>query len=140
MSIEALKAGRALADQGIDAEVIDLRTLRPLDDAMILDSVRKTGRLIVCDLATRTGGFAGEIVSRVVEQAFDSLKAPPVRIALPESPTPTTRALANYFYPTDRHVVAAARRLLGKPAEDPFDSIEPGDALDVPDPSFTGPF
>jgi acetoin:2,6-dichlorophenolindophenol oxidoreductase subunit beta len=70
------------------------------------------------------------------------LKSSPARVALPNVPTPTTRALSNYFYPTARHIVAAARTALGhSDGKDPFDDIEPDDkTLDVPDKSFTGPF
>jgi pyruvate dehydrogenase E1 component beta subunit len=140
MTLEASKAARRLAEGGIEAEVIDLRTLSPLDDSLLLESVARTGRLVVCDHANLTGSFAGEVVARVVERAFGDLKSAPVRVALPDCPTPTTRGLSNYFYPTDRHIEAAVRRVLGLPAEDPFLGVEPSDTLDVPDPSFTGPF
>ena len=144
-TIEALKAGRELKRDGINAEIIDLRTLTPRDDAAILASVRKTGRLVVVDQGTLTGGFAGEIVARVTEQAFAALKAAPVRVTLPDIPTPTTRGLSNYYYPTPRHIATAARRALGLPydasGDDPWLGIEPADkTLDVPDKSFSGPF
>ena len=93
-TIDAIKAARELERQGIAPEVIDLRTLVPRNDAPILASVRKTGRLVVVDQGTLTGGFAGEIVARVTEQAFGALKAAPIRITLPDLPTPTTRALS----------------------------------------------
>ena len=122
-----------------------MRTLVPRNDAAILASVQKTGRLVVVDQGTLTGGFAGEIVARVTEQAFGSLKAAPIRVTLPDIPTPTTRALSNYYYPTPRHIVAAVHRTLGMIADDardyPWAGIEPGDkTYDVPDKSFTGPF
>jgi pyruvate dehydrogenase E1 component beta subunit len=152
-TIEAIRAARALERQGIAPEVIDLRTLVPRDDERILASVRKTGRLVVVDQGTLTGGFAGEIVARVTEQAFDALKAAPIRMTLPDLPTPTTRALSNYYYPTPGHIVAAVRRTLGLDArerayagggkgdDDPWAAIEPADkTLDVPDKTFTGPF
>jgi pyruvate/2-oxoglutarate/acetoin dehydrogenase E1 component len=140
-TIDAIKAGRELAREGISAEIIDLRTLVPRNDAPILASVRKTGRLIAVDQGTLTGGFAGEIVARVTEEAFDALKAAPIRVTLPDIPTPTTRALSNYYYPQPGHIVAAARRALGLPADDPWAGIAPADkTLDVPDKSFTGPF
>jgi acetoin:2,6-dichlorophenolindophenol oxidoreductase subunit beta len=144
-TIDAIKAARELARDGIAAEIIDLRTLTPRDDTAILASVRKTGRLIVADQGALTGGFAGEIVARVTEQAFGALKAAPVRVTLPDIPTPTTRALSNYYYPTPRHIVAAARRTLVLPydaaRDDPWAGIEPADkTLDVPDKSFSGPF
>jgi pyruvate dehydrogenase E1 component beta subunit len=140
-TIDAIKAARELERQGIKPEVIDLRTLVPRDDTAILASVRKTGRLVVVDQGTLTGGFAGEIVARVTEQAFGALKAAPIRVTLPDIPTPTTRALSNYYYLTPAHIVAAARRTLGLPHEDVWAGIEPADkSWDVPDKSFTGPF
>lgn len=139
-TLDAARAAEQLATEGIDAEVIDLRTIAPLNDAMILESVKKTGRLIVCDQGTMTGGFAAEIVTRATEACFAELKAAPIRITLPDTPTPTTRALSNYYYPTINHVIAAAQKLMGKPAIDPWAGILPEHKLDVPDSSFTGPF
>jgi pyruvate dehydrogenase E1 component beta subunit len=144
-TLDAMKAGRALERDGIKPEIIDLRTLVPRNDAAILASVRKTGRLVVVDQGTLTGGFAGEIIARVTEQAFDALKAAPIRVTLPDIPTPTTRALSNYYYPTPGHIVAAVRRVLGLlydgAGDDPWAGIAPEDkTLDVPDKSFTGPF
>ena len=140
MTLEAGKAAERLAAEGIEVEVVDLRTLSPLNEAPILESVRKTGRLVMCDHATATAGFAAEIIARVSEKALNTLKSPPVRVTLPDCPTPTTRALSNYFYPTVGHIVAAVKQTLGRPVEDPTVNIDPGDFLDVPDPSFTGPF
>jgi pyruvate dehydrogenase E1 component beta subunit len=140
-TIEAIKAARELESSGVKAEIIDLRTLVPRNDKDILASVRKTGRLVVVDQGSLTGGFAGEIVARVTEQAFHSLKAAPVRVALPDVPTPTTRALSNYYYPTPSHIVAAVQRVLGLSEIDPWAGIAAADKmLDVPDKSFTGPF
>lgn len=139
-SLDAMRAADRLAAEGIDAEVIDLRTIAPLDDSMILESVARTGRLIVCDQGTATSGFSAEIIARVTEGAFSHLKVPPRRVALPDVPTPTSRALSNYFYPTVDHVVAAVRHSMGLKTDDPFASVSPQDKLDVPDNSFTGPF
>ena len=141
-TLDAMKAAAILADDGIEADVIDLRTLSPRDDAPILESVKKTGRLVVCDQGQLSSGYAADVVAMVVERAFSSLKAPPARIALPDVPTPTTRALSNYYYPTPRHIVAAARKALGLAYDaDPFAGIAPEDkTLDVPDKAFTGPF
>jgi pyruvate dehydrogenase E1 component beta subunit len=140
MTLEAVRASNMLASQGIEAEIIDLRTISPLDDSMILESVGRTGHLVVCDHATYTGSFAGEVVSRVCEKAFSDLKSPPQRVTMPDAPTPTSRGLANYFYPLPDHIVAATRRARNLPVEDPFKMIRPEDFLDVPDKSFTGPF
>lgn len=140
-TIDAIKGANLLAGEGIDAEIIDLRTLSPRQDQRIWESVRKTGHLIVVDQGATTCGFAAEIVTAAIENVFDALKAAPARIALPDIPTPTTRALSNFYYPTPRHVANAARRMLGRPVEDPWNGIAAGDkTLDVPDQSFTGPF
>lgn len=140
MTLEATKAAKILVEKGLSVDLIDLRTLNPLDDSLIIESVRKTRRLVVCDQATYSAGYAGEIVSRVCEKAFDSLACAPIRVTLPDSPTPTTRALTNYYYPTSAHIVAAVLRTLGLSAPDPFDDVSPEDYLDVPDKRYTGPF
>ena len=140
MTLEALRAADRLAEEGITAEVIDLRTLRPLDDHTILESVRKTGRLIVADTGWRTGGFSAEIVARICEQAMGDLKCPPQRVALPDSPCPSTPALANRYYPRADEIVAAAREMLGLPGQEPSRRGVASVPLDVPDMSFTGPF
>jgi acetoin:2,6-dichlorophenolindophenol oxidoreductase subunit beta len=141
-TLDAIKAAQQLYVDGIYAEVIDVRTLSPRNDRLILESVAKTGRLIVLDQGSATCGYAADVVANVTEKVFDALKAAPIRITLPDVPTPTTRALSNFFYPTARHVIAAARQLLGLPFEtDPFEGVEAGDkTLDIPDTSFAGPF
>lgn len=139
MTLEALRAAEMLTADGISAEVIDIRTLKPLDDALILESVRKTGRLIVTDTGWKTGGFAAEIVARIAEQAFSDLKAPPGRVALPDCPSPTTQALANHYYPRAVHIAVTAKRMLGLSADEPVLDAS-SMLLDVPDPTFTGPF
>ena len=140
MALEALRAAEMLAADGIKAEVIDIRTLRPLDDELILESVRKTGRLIVADTGWKTGGFSAEIVAQVAEDPSINLKSSPRRVALPDSPTPTSWALSKYYYPRAVHITAIAREMLGlsvdKTALDAATSLP----LDVPDASFTGPF
>ncbi len=139
MVLEAVRAADELAEEGIEVEVVDIRTLNPFDETPILESVRKTGRLIVADTGWRSVGFAAEVVSRVAEQCLGDLKQPPVRIALPDVPTPTTRGLSNYYYPLVEDIAAAVRRLAGCPPK-PAPEIKPDDFLDVPDPTFTGPF
>lgn len=140
MTLEALRAAERLSEEGVSAEVVDLRTLKPLDEAPVLESVRKTGRLIVADTGWKMLGMGSEIVARVAEGCFGRLKAPPVRIALPDLPTPTSPSLAEKYYPRAIHIWREARRLMGlAPAEgNPFEPA--GQPLDVPDPTFTGPF
>ncbi len=140
MTLESLWAAEMLAAEGIDAEVIDLRTLRPLDEAAILDSLARTGRLVVADTGWKSYGVGAEIVALAVERAFEKLKAPPRRVALPDIPTPTSPALSAHFYPRAPQVAAAALRLLGRPVDERLFEVPEGTRLDVPDPSFTGPF
>lgn len=140
MTLEALRAAEMLAADGIRAEVVDVRTLRPLDEATILRSVGKTGRLIVADTGWITAGLGAEIVALVTEKAFADLISPPRRIGLPDCPTPTTPALAAHYYPRALHIAAAARGVLGLKSNDLGDAAADNLPLDVPDPSFTGPF
>jgi pyruvate dehydrogenase E1 component beta subunit len=140
MTLESLRAAQLLADYGISAEVIDILTLKPLDEETILDSVRKTGNLIVADTGWKTGGFAGEVVARVVEAVFDSLKNAPERITLPDCPTPTTRALANHYYPRAIDIVTKALKMLGHNVDASLFNETDNIPLDVPDKGFTGPF
>jgi pyruvate dehydrogenase E1 component beta subunit len=140
MTLEALRAADMLAKDGVSAEVIDLRTLRPLDDTLILESVQKTGRLIVADTAWKTGGFGAEIISQVSEKAFQNLKSAPVRIALPDCPTPTTRALTNKYYPRAVDIAKAAKKMLGHKLTTSSLARQGAVLLDIPDKSFTGPF
>lgn len=140
MTVEALRAAEILAEGGVSAEVVDIRTLKPLDETLILESVHKTGHLIVADTGWKTVGFGAEVVARVAEDALGDLKSPPRRMALPDCPTPTTPALANHYYPRAVHIVATARRMLGLNADDPISHATISVPLDVPDTSFTGPF
>ncbi|MFA6562320.1 MAG: alpha-ketoacid dehydrogenase subunit beta [Verrucomicrobiia bacterium] len=139
MTLEAFRAAETLAKFGINAEVVDVRTLRPLDETTILESVRKTGRLMVADTGWGTVGFSAEIVARVAEKLHGQLKSAPIRIGLPDCPTPTTPALADLYYPRAVHIAAAARAMLGLAAEELPETPTPVQ-LDVPDKSFTGPF
>ena len=141
MVLESLKAVEILTQKGIEAEVIDLRTLRPLDEETIINSVQKTGCLIVVDGASKFMSLAAEIVSIVSEKAFADLKMAPVRIGLPESPAPSSWALTNHYYPLHVDIINAAAKLLGKPEiKDEDLGINREVPLDVPHKTFTGPF
>lgn len=139
MTIEALRAAERLAADGIQAEVVDVRTLRPLDEATILASVRKTGRLIVADTSWTFCGASAEIAALAAEKAFGRLKCAPRRIGTADCPIPSTPALANLCYPRSRDITAAACAMLGRraPGTRGGKSKIP---LDIPDASFTGPF
>jgi pyruvate dehydrogenase E1 component beta subunit len=110
----ALQAAGILAETGISLEVIDLRTLVPLDEACVMDSVRKTGRLIVLHDATRFCGFGAEIAAMVAEKAFDALKAPIMRVAAPDIPVPVSPPQEAFYKPGPDKVVAAARTLMAR--------------------------
>jgi pyruvate dehydrogenase E1 component beta subunit len=112
MNVEALAAAETLAAEGVEAEIIDPRTLKPLDEDLILDSVRRTGRLVVADAAWRMCGAAAEIAAIVADQAFSSLRAPVKRITLPEAPAPSSRSLEAHYYPKAADIVTAVKGIL----------------------------
>jgi pyruvate dehydrogenase E1 component beta subunit len=141
MNVEAMKAAHLLKKIGISVEIVDLRTLKPLDDKTIIDSVRKTGRLIAIDSGYYSGGFAGEIIARVSEKAFKNLQASPARITLPDIPTPSTQGLTRYYYPTFREIARKIMQMLKRKDEDLTIPEEKSEVpCDVPDKDFTGPF
>lgn len=111
---KALAAAEQLAGEGISAEVVDLRVLRPLDDATVLASVRKTHRALVVDEGWRSGSLAAEVMARIVEQGFYELDAPPARVCSAEVPIPYARHLEEATLPQVPGIVAAAKGLLGR--------------------------
>jgi len=108
----AMKAADRLAEKGIETEIVDLRTLVPLDKNTLLASVRKTGRLVVLHEATRTGGFAGEVAAVVMEDAFDSLKAPLRRVTGPDIPVPASPPLERFYIPDDENLISAVKDIV----------------------------
>ena len=141
MTLEALKAREILKHEGIDLEVVDLRSIRPLDEETILKSVEKTGHLIVADDACRFLGLPSEIISIVTEKRFSYLKKPPCRITLPDAPTPTSWKLVGHYYPRAIHIINAAKKMFGL-AETSEEKTNTCSSIpfDVPDSSFSGPF
>jgi pyruvate dehydrogenase E1 component beta subunit len=107
---KALAAAGELAAEGIDAEVVDLRVLRPLDGDTVLASVRKTRRAVIVDEGWRSGSLAGEIAARIAEEAFYDLDAAPVRVCSAEVPVPYAKHLEEAALPQTPAIVAAARR------------------------------
>ncbi|MHB1162126.1 MAG: alpha-ketoacid dehydrogenase subunit beta [Chloroflexota bacterium] len=112
MVTEAYRAAEELGKEGIDVEIVDPRTLRPLDEELILDSVAKTGRAVIADTGWKTGGVGAEIAAMIVEKAFAHLKAPVLRVASPDVPTPAGYTLEQAFYAGAPEVVSAVRQLL----------------------------
>jgi pyruvate/2-oxoglutarate/acetoin dehydrogenase E1 component len=109
----ALEAAEALAEDGIEAEVVDLRTLVPLDREAVLASVRRTRRLLVVHEAIRRGGYGGEIAAMVAEEAFDDLDAPPRRLAGADTPIPYAAHLERDAVPQVADIVRVAKELVG---------------------------
>jgi pyruvate dehydrogenase E1 component beta subunit len=112
MTYECLEAARKLAEQGIQAEVIDLRTLKPLDFERIAQSVKKTGRVVIVHEACLTGGFGAEIAARIAEELFEHLAAPVVRVAAKDVPVPFSPVLEQYVLPQVEDILAGADKVL----------------------------
>ncbi|HEY6103446.1 MAG TPA: transketolase C-terminal domain-containing protein [bacterium] len=112
MAAQAVLAAPRLEGEGIDAELIDLRTLKPWDRETVFASVRKTGRLVVADAAWKTGGAAAEIAAVVAEELFGALRAPVSRVCLPDAPAPMSVPLEQAYYVGTDEIVGAARRVL----------------------------
>jgi 2-oxoisovalerate dehydrogenase E1 component beta subunit len=113
MVYKSEEAAEQIAEEdGAEIEVIDLRTLRPLDIDAIVASVKKTGRLLIVHEAARFGGFAGEITAQVCEEAFEWLDAPIRRVTAIDSPVPYSPPLEDYYLPQTEDIVTAARWLL----------------------------
>jgi pyruvate/2-oxoglutarate/acetoin dehydrogenase E1 component len=108
------EAAKALADQGIDAEVIDLRSLKPLDTVCILDSVKKTGRVVLTSEGYKNSNFVCELAMLINEHAFDYLDAPMVRVCSADVPIPMSPTLEAAAVPTTDRIIAAAKKLMGK--------------------------
>jgi 2-oxoisovalerate dehydrogenase E1 component beta subunit len=108
----ALDAAEALAKDGIETEVLDIRTIQPLDEEAVFETVAKTSKVIVLHEACLTGGAGGEIAARIAEKAFDNLDGPVVRVAAKDTPVPYSPPLEEFFLPSVDDVLEAARDLL----------------------------
>lgn len=140
MTLEAIKASDWLSHQGINCDVIDLRTLNPIDWETLYTSVAKTGRLVAVDSAAITGSVAGEIVARITTDAFTGLRAAPIRVAQPDIPEPTSHELTAGFHVTARTVAEAALTSMGRAIPQEIEALNPSIPHDVPGPWFSGPF
>jgi len=112
MVIESLRAAQKLAEDGIDVELIDLRTVKPLDEDILLKSVKKTGKMVIADGGWKNCGISADVSALVSEKAFQSLKAPIRRVTLPDSPAPASRMLEKKYYPDAKNITATARDLI----------------------------
>ena len=112
MVYEALRAASELEKSGISAEIVDLRSLQPLDETIIIDSVKKTGRLIVADTGWKACGISAEVAAIAAEHCHRALKAPVRRITLPATPTPACYELEKAYYPTHEDIVRSVKELI----------------------------
>jgi pyruvate/2-oxoglutarate/acetoin dehydrogenase E1 component len=108
----AMQAAEELAEDGIEVEVLDMRTIKPLDKELLINSVKKTGRLVAADGGWRTCGIAAEICSLVFEEAFGSIKSPVVRVTLPDVPAPASSVLENVYYQNSENIAQAVKKVL----------------------------
>ena len=107
-----MAAAKALEAEGIEAEVVDPRTLRPLDDDLIFESVRKTNRCVVVEEGWRIAGFGAEIADRVQRECFDDLDAPVIRVTAEDVPMPYAKTLEKAYLPQPDKVIDAVKRVL----------------------------
>jgi 2-oxoisovalerate dehydrogenase E1 component len=146
MTLEALQAAEALARQGCEVDLIDLRVLAPLNLQLVFESVQRTGRLLTVDTGFVGLGLGAEIAAQVSERCWASLKAPPRRLGLPGHPTPSARSLAGVYYPRSPQIAEAAARLCGLAERtiaaltEELQQLRDQLPVDVPHPAFRGPF
>ena len=139
LTLECLRAAELLAEQGVSAEVVDLRSVRPIDYETLIASVEKTGLVLIADHATLIGSIANDITAVLNESKFSRLKQAPIRIGLPDHPVPTSHELAVGFYPSAKIIANAMLSALNFPRLQPH-SDNKEVQHDQPDTSFTGPF
>ncbi len=114
MVVESMKASEHLKKEGIDVEMIDLRSIKPLDEVLLFDSVKKTGRLVIADGGWKSCGVAAEISALISENIFECLKTPIIRVTLPDTPAPASRILEEVYYPNSENIVQAVRNVFNK--------------------------
>lgn len=145
-ALEALEAAKALSScNGIEVEVIDMRSARPLDSSTVCGSVRRTRRLLVLDPAFESGGVSGELIAQVTEDCFAFLAMAPARLCLPDHPGPTSPYLSETYYPGPQQIAERVLQMLGKPVDSGASSavmqvLTRTGRHDVPHTSFSGPF
>lgn len=140
MTIEALHAIDAMQNEGVFCDLVDLRSLSPLDWESIFGSVRRTGRLLVLDTGNETGSLAGEIIARVSMECFSSLKQAPERLALRDFPSPTSSALTKEFYHDAEDILLRVSAMIGKKFSGDYFQQHKSRPQDIPGDWFKGPF
>ena len=128
---------------GIKPEIIDLRSIRPLDKKTIIQSVKKTGNLLVIDNGWQNCGVSAEIISVVSENIFEELKSKPMRIGIIDSPIPSTRSLSKYCYPDYSEIIQSVMKIL-KINKNKFNTLDKKNFEskydDIPNDEYSGPF
>lgn len=146
MTLEAVRAAEALAELGYSATVFDLRVLRPLMLDKVFESVQQTGRLLTVDTGFKKFGIGAEVVSQVVANCFSALKTAPVRMGLPDHPTPSSRGMVPGIYPDSASTLRTLGQMFGLAESKVASTVakltaqRKGLPIDVPDPFFKGPF
>ena len=141
MTIECIKAANYLKTKGINAEIIDLRSIRPLDLKTIIRSVKKTRKLLVVDNAHMEFGISAEIIcSLSIKNNLIGFECPPQRLGFASNPTPTSKNLANDYYPTAKSIVKKVFSMLSQPLPTDFKAFDVRKNSDQPDKTFQGPF
>lgn len=140
MTIEALHAVDHLAAQGISCELIDLRTIRPLDWDTVERSAKRTGRLLVLDTGTLTGSVAGEICARMAKACWNELECAPERLAMPDFPEATSPALTKGYHVRAEHIAQKVGEMLGRKVEFVLLAEQRKHPPDTPGDWFSGPF
>ncbi|MDE2216866.1 MAG: alpha-ketoacid dehydrogenase subunit beta, partial [Planctomycetota bacterium] len=107
-----LEAAQTLKEKGISCEIIDLRTILPLDKKSIFDTVKKTNKVVVLHEQTKTGGVGAEVSSLISEYCFDYLDGPVIRIAAPDTPVPYSAQMEEAFIPQTKDIVSAVEKLM----------------------------
>jgi pyruvate dehydrogenase E1 component beta subunit len=144
--LEAIRAADVLSEAGCSVEVIDLRVLRPLNSEAVLASVKKTGHLMTVDTGFVHYGIGAEIIASVVSRSFSVLKAAPVRLGMPDHPTPSSRGMIVDYYPDAQRIAREVSKMLGLSDDSLKNTLRVLDdqrknvPIDVPDPYFKGPF
>ncbi len=140
--VDALRCAEILAECGIHAEVVDIRTLRLWDRETVIESVSKTGRLIFVDTGWTVGGFGAEVLAVVAEKAWGKLKCPPMRFGMADCPVPTTCGLSRYSYPRPSDIFTAACHMMGIAPRQEWLAVfrESDGPSDAPNRNFKGPF
>ena len=140
LTLEAITAADRLSSVGISCDVVDLRTLNPIDWSTIINSVKKTGRLVAIDSGSITGSISGEIIAKITSQCFSELKCAPIRLAQPDVPEPTSFGLTTNFHIRASSIISAIGEVVHKSVESLVTHQVTYIKHDVPGLWFKGPF